>query len=186
MSTEAELNALKVADLTELLKEKGLPHTGKKADLVARLLEDSTPAAAPVEAAAAAAAPAAAEKPAAAAVKEAAPAAAKPTEEAKKEETPAAAADEKTTEAAAADDKNPLEMNEEERRVARAAKFGLPIASKDTKIEKIKSREERFKGELSAPAAGGGKNKGGSAAVAPAMTEEELFLPRGISVLELK
>ena len=35
MSSEAELNKLKVADLTELLKEKGLPTKGNKADLVA-------------------------------------------------------------------------------------------------------------------------------------------------------
>ena len=34
MVTATELNKLKVEELTKLLKEKGLPATGKKADLV--------------------------------------------------------------------------------------------------------------------------------------------------------
>lgn len=34
MATAAELNKLKVEDLQKLLKEKGLPTTGKKAELV--------------------------------------------------------------------------------------------------------------------------------------------------------
>ena len=35
-----EYTKMKNADLESLLKERGLPHTGKKADMVARLEED--------------------------------------------------------------------------------------------------------------------------------------------------
>lgn len=49
----AEYSSLKVPELKKLLSEKGLPQTGNKADLVARLTEhdksagDAAPAAAP-------------------------------------------------------------------------------------------------------------------------------------------
>lgn len=63
----AEYTSLKVPELKKLLAEKGLPQTGNKADLIARLTEDDKKNAAPA---------AAEEAPAAAApAKEAAPAA---------------------------------------------------------------------------------------------------------------
>lgn len=36
----ADYNSLKVPELKKLLTERGLPHTGNKADLIARLVEN--------------------------------------------------------------------------------------------------------------------------------------------------
>ncbi len=43
MPTAADLNKLKVEELQKLLKEKGLPTTGKKADLVQVLAPRKAP-----------------------------------------------------------------------------------------------------------------------------------------------
>merc|ERR1712060_954918 len=49
MVSESELEAKKVAELKDMLKEKGLPQTGNKPDLIARLLEHEKEADAAME-----------------------------------------------------------------------------------------------------------------------------------------
>jgi SAP domain-containing ribonucleoprotein len=45
----ADYNSMKVPELKKLLTERSLPHTGNKADLIARLTEDDKSKAGPAE-----------------------------------------------------------------------------------------------------------------------------------------
>mmetsp|Transcript_19575 Transcript_19575/g.50562 ORF Transcript_19575/g.50562 Transcript_19575/m.50562 type:complete len:252 (+) Transcript_19575:47-802(+) len=173
-STAAELNKLKVADLKELLKARDLPMTGKKDELVQRLLEAEGGVAAPpqpAEPAASAAKPAEEAPPPQPSVPAPEPVAEAPAKPAT-DPTPAAPAQKpvaapKTSQAtAAAAEAGPAgagapasqELTEEERRKQRAARFGVPLvqhAPKGAADPKVEERRKRF--GVVEPEAGGGR-----------------------------
>ncbi|EKX33551.1 hypothetical protein GUITHDRAFT_147822 [Guillardia theta CCMP2712] len=147
----SEAGKLKVAELQKLLKERGLPSSGTKAELVQRLVEaseknpandeankNSEPSAAPAKSTAA--------ESGVAKEKVAEPSTKTEDSESKAAATaPAAAATTPTApEANAHGTSKPvsLDLDENERRKARAAKFGLP--SEELNNDKLKARAAKF------------------------------------------
>lgn len=121
----SKYDKLKNDELKKLLTERGLPTTGKKADLIARLTEvDQATTSAPKEAEPPTKTAAAASKPAS--VEAQPPQVAETSTQASS--TPA------KTKETAHDDR-------EAKLAARAARFGIP---KDEELEKKKAREARF------------------------------------------
>ncbi|KAL2793977.1 hypothetical protein BJX66DRAFT_215179 [Aspergillus keveii] len=137
------------AELIEILKSRSLPHTGKKAEMVARLQEDDTksasaPAAAEDvidweddEVAAEGAAPA---KPAetTAPVEESAPA----VEETKAEDAPAADASQEGSEGTITGTAEPEAQHEE--KPAPNYSIGLSVTDLEEELKKRKARAEKF------------------------------------------
>ncbi|KAJ3023119.1 hypothetical protein HKX48_004235 [Thoreauomyces humboldtii] len=129
MATPTEISKLRVPELKEALTKAGLPVTGKKEDLVARLLDHRAKHPEPASATLPATTPAV---PPAVAVKEAASAnsavaASSPT----KQQSPAIPAPTKPVTGKAAE----AGLSEEERRKARAARFGIPFTAASTVID---------------------------------------------------
>ncbi|KAL8440129.1 hypothetical protein Efla_005248 [Eimeria flavescens] len=136
-----DLNTLKVAELRNLLAEKGLPTTGKKTELIQRLNEAASPQLASSPAALSAAAQDGV--PSEAAVAASAPAAEGPPPVASSVKSCVSTASPATANSAASASRAvPVitpEMTEEEKLAARKAKFGIK-----TDEDKLRERAKRF------------------------------------------